>query len=38
MKGLWMKGKAISVLETALDKLDKGIIVAAVICHCAVNE
>jgi hypothetical protein len=33
-----MKGKATSVLERALDKVDKGMIVAAVICHCAVNE
>jgi hypothetical protein len=38
MKGLWMKGKAICVLERALNRLDKGMVVAAVICHCAVNE
>jgi hypothetical protein len=38
MKGLWMKGKTIYVLERAMDKLDKGIIIAIVICHYAVNE
>lgn len=38
MKGLWMKGKMISVLERAMDKLDKGMIIAAVICYYAVNE
>jgi hypothetical protein len=33
-----VKGKAISVLEKAMDKLDKGMIAAAVGCHCADNE
>jgi hypothetical protein len=38
MNGLWMKGKMLSVLERAMDKLDKGMIITTVICHYAVNE